>query len=73
MLDDYGVEEAIVKVEEPAFVVDIIDDKRSVQFSDVAGIDNFEEQAPSEEASTAVRMKPKVDQASIRAVNEILE
>ena len=58
LLDDYGVEEAMVKqVEEPAFVVDLIDDKRSVQFSDVAGIDNFEDdmpkmQAPSEQVTS---------------------
>lgn len=72
LLDDYGVEEAEAmaakQVEEPAFVVD--DDKRSVQFSDVAGSDNFVLNPTKVEEPEPKRA---IDQASIKVVNKILE
>ena len=69
LIDDYGLEEAeemaAKEVEEPAFVVD--EDRRSVQFSDVAGSDNYNQ-------SSAKKPAPKktIDQASIKVVNKIL-
>lgn len=69
LLDDYGVEEAMAakEVEEPAFVVD--EDKRSVQFSDVAGSEFI-----VEKSANIAQPEPKraIDPVSIKTVNKIL-